>query len=745
MALEGRDPARPVASRRTAGATALNDVVVARGALARVCPARRRDRRAVAPRDVHRRRARRLQPDRLDRLLVQRRRPDPRPAQPQPLVTPIAGYLSAIRSVVVEPEPGRALPGRRRARGARLASMAARTSRRGRRRRRGARRGAADPPRRARGRAALLGPAPPQGGAAAVVSSRRPGAGRLELDASPTCADRAAAARARAGAQRHHRRDRGRQEPAHRCAGAGHRGAGRHERSSGTAPTPRASRRSSTALPGAADRRPRGRARAAARPPASTTRPSPPPGSPTIAGPLVEIHGQHDQQRLLDERWQRDLLDAFGGHGELRAADGRRRCARWRANRRRWRELAIDPRELDPPAGARTSTRPPRSRRRSLRPGEAEEIRAPPRRRPSTARRSPAAGADAARGARRRRRRCPRRGWRSPLREARAGAARSAVRAPRRAARRARGGARRRRLGGARLAEAVDHDPASWRRLEERLSDDLRASSAATATTRRPSSRTASGPPPRPSACAASTRSGPRARPRMPGCSRRRVRRGGAVRAPGGGGARWRADVGRSSRSWASAAASSRSRSAGARPRATSRPSRSTVTRWRSTQPGVDQVVFRLAPNPGEPARPLARIASGGELSPGRAGDQAGPRRRRRRRRRWSSTRSTRASAAGAPTRSGAACGRLARATRSCASPTCRRSRPTPTPTSRSRSASATAGPSPRSRALDREGRIVELAQMLGGAGGRRDGAAALASARRAARSGGGWRRGRVR
>jgi DNA repair protein RecN (Recombination protein N) len=30
---------------------------------------------------------------------------------------------------------------------------------------------------------------------------------------------------------------------------------------------------------------------------------------------------------------------------------------------------------------------------------------------------------------------------------------------------------------------------------------------------------------------------------------------------------------------------------------------------------GIDQVVFRLAPNPGEPARPLSRIASGGELS----------------------------------------------------------------------------------------------------------------------------------
>src|SRR5204862_6087668 len=30
---------------------------------------------------------------------------------------------------------------------------------------------------------------------------------------------------------------------------------------------------------------------------------------------------------------------------------------------------------------------------------------------------------------------------------------------------------------------------------------------------------------------------------------------------------------------------------------------------------GIDQVVYRLAPNRGEPARPLARIASGGEMS----------------------------------------------------------------------------------------------------------------------------------
>ena len=82
---------------------------------------------------------------------------------------------------------------------------------------------------------------------------------------------------------------------------------------------------------------------------------------------------------------------------------------------------------------------------------------------------------------------------------------------------------------------------------------------------------------------------------------------------------------------------------------------------------GVDEVVFRFAPNLGEPARPLARIASGGELS-------AGSRWRSRRswrpptpRRRSCSTRSTAGSAVAVPTRWGEACGRSPAATRSCA------------------------------------------------------------------------------
>ena len=98
---------------------ALNDIVIARGALARVC---RLDveHRQFAPGDVHRRRARRRQPDRVDGLLVLGRRPDRRAAEPQP-------DRDAHRGVPVRHPLGRrrtdadgALPGRRRPRSARL-------------------------------------------------------------------------------------------------------------------------------------------------------------------------------------------------------------------------------------------------------------------------------------------------------------------------------------------------------------------------------------------------------------------------------------------------------------------------------------------------------------------------------------------------------------------------------------------------------------------------------------------------
>ncbi len=91
------------------------------------------------------------------------------------------------------------------------------------------------------------------------------------------------------------------------------------------------------------------------------------------AGPLVEIHGQHDQQRLLDGRHQRELLDGYGGHLAARAAmhDA---VERWRSNRAALTELAIDPRELsrriellEHEAAEIMTAR--------LQPGEADEIR----------------------------------------------------------------------------------------------------------------------------------------------------------------------------------------------------------------------------------------------------------------------------------------------------------------------------------------------------------------------------------
>jgi DNA repair protein RecN (Recombination protein N) len=62
-------------------------------------------------------------------------------------------------------------------------------------------------------------------------------------------------------------------------------------------------------------------------------------------GPLVEIHGQHEQGRLLDERWQRELLDAFGDHAELRA-EVARAVERWSENRSLLAESGMDPREV---------------------------------------------------------------------------------------------------------------------------------------------------------------------------------------------------------------------------------------------------------------------------------------------------------------------------------------------------------------------------------------------------------------
>jgi DNA repair protein RecN (Recombination protein N) len=64
-----------------------------------------------------------------------------------------------------------------------------------------------------------------------------------------------------------------------------------------------------------------------------------------VAAPLVEIHGQHEQQRLLDESRQRDLLDAYGGLEALRL-EVAEAVAAWRMNRAALEALSIDPAEL---------------------------------------------------------------------------------------------------------------------------------------------------------------------------------------------------------------------------------------------------------------------------------------------------------------------------------------------------------------------------------------------------------------
>ncbi|HET7676719.1 MAG TPA: DNA repair protein RecN [Candidatus Limnocylindrales bacterium] len=89
---------------------------------------------------------------------------------------------------------------------------------------------------------------------------------------------------------------------------------------------------------------------------------------------LVEIHGQHDQQRLLSGARQRDLLDAFGGHGQLRASVAEA-VAALRHNAAALADLASAPGELERriellehEAGEIEAA--------GLRPGEADELRA---------------------------------------------------------------------------------------------------------------------------------------------------------------------------------------------------------------------------------------------------------------------------------------------------------------------------------------------------------------------------------
>jgi DNA repair protein RecN (Recombination protein N) len=331
-----------------------------------------------------------------------------------------------------------------------------------------------------------------------------------------------------------------------------------------------------------------------------------------VVGPLVEIHGQHEQQRLLDERRQRDLLDGFAGHGELRermaaAVD------RWRANRAALAELELDPRELnrrlelnDHEAAEIAAAR--------LRPGEAAEIRT----------RLDAAqhGEAIARGS-------------AALHDALAaddGGARDAIAV---ALREGRALARLDprfeplvdRLGGLEaeledvasvardLGESVDHDPAELARLEERLSaiyslerrygDDEAAVIAHGEHAALEAERLRSLDAERAARQAEEARLLVEVARAAEALSRSRV------------------DAARGLAAQVDEVLQELGFSAGVFDvvlgrRAADRDEPAVEIDGDALAfdaSGIDQVVYQLAPNPGEPPRPLARIASGGEMS----------------------------------------------------------------------------------------------------------------------------------
>ena len=331
-----------------------------------------------------------------------------------------------------------------------------------------------------------------------------------------------------------------------------------------------------------------------------------------VAGRLVEIHGQHDQQRLLDDRWQRQLLDSFGRLERERAAMVATVEA-WRKNQSALAELALDPRELTRRlelqehqaaeiAGAK------------LRPGEAAEL---------VARLAAAQhGETIARGS-------------VEIHEALTGEGSGAREVTAGAAQRARELARlddrygpvaERLLGLAAeledaaveardLAETVEHDPEALARMEERLSsiyslerkygEDETAVVAYGEKAAQEASRLRDLDVSRESRqaeaarllveVAAAGRDLTSARTAAAG------RLASAVEATLGG-------LGFRQTKFQVAVAH---RAAGPAEPAVE----SDGERLAFDTSGLDSVAFLIAPNPGEPARPLARIASGGELS----------------------------------------------------------------------------------------------------------------------------------
>ena len=338
----------------------------------------------------------------------------------------------------------------------------------------------------------------------------------------------------------------------------------------------------------------------------------------SVAGPLVEIHGQREQGRLLDERWQRELLDGYGGHAVERATVAAA-VAAWRENEAALAALAIDPLELERRialleheaeeiAGAR------------LVPGETAAIRA----RLDTARHGEAiargsaalagylAGDD---------------GGSEAVPGAREQAAHAVSEAAVLARLDARFGPLGERLAGAaaelediasetrRLAETIDHDPAAIAALGERLSllyslerrygmdvDGLVGRAEQTAAevdrlrhlgTERERRRAAG------ERLLAETAAA---------CSALSARRAASA-----------ADLGRAIETVVADLGLRGTRVEIAVGRRIAAPDEPAIELGGDAvafdATGADVVVFLIAPNPGEPARPLAKIASGGELS----------------------------------------------------------------------------------------------------------------------------------
>jgi DNA repair protein RecN (Recombination protein N) len=329
-------------------------------------------------------------------------------------------------------------------------------------------------------------------------------------------------------------------------------------------------------------------------------------------GPLVEIHGQHEQQRLLDERWQRELLDAFGGHAAARAAVVDT-VERWRSNRAALAELSLDPRELTRRLELLEHESAEIAAAR-LRDGEAEEIR--------TRLAAAQHGEAIARGS-------------ATLTEALTGEGGGARDVTALALREARSLARvdprfepvAERLSGLEaeladvaaearaLAEEVDHDPFALASLEERLS-------LIYGLERRYGEDEA--------AVIAHGEHAAVEAERLRGLDGERARRqadDAALLVEVAGAASALSGLRRAAADELANAvggllvdlgfpADVFEVGLGRRPAGTDEPAveiDGDAVAFDAS--GIDEVVFRLAPNPGEPPRPLARIASGGELS----------------------------------------------------------------------------------------------------------------------------------